>query len=156
MSGTTPVAGLPFMTTRGTSIEHDALEEHVSLLTLLDCTDGTSQQELVTSFYNQFKDTKKANFIFFDTCKAHDTRWIETLSQGAWVVPCADSLRQCVPVLNSWPAGKPYALVDRKGVIRNYYDAGNTDEKRIMLEHMALLIPREHSEKVELKRGQEK
>jgi hypothetical protein len=56
----------------------------------------------------------------------------------------------------SWPAGKSYALVDRKGVTRAYYEAATPEEKRTLTEHMALLIPRERTEQVELKRGTQK
>ena len=156
MSGTSPVAGLPYMTTRGTQLEPAMLDEHVSLITLLDCSDEVAQRELVQSFYQQFKETKKTNFIFFDTCStAHDRQWIEALTVNTWIVACRDTVNQCGLMMQSWPSGKQYALVDRKGLIRSYYHAQSKDEKRVMLEHMALLIPREHSEKVELKRGQE-
>ena len=156
MSGTLPVPGLPFMTKKGTRFEQASLEDHVTLLTILDCHNETEQRELISHFYEQFKLTKKANFIFLDTCRLHSNTWFDGFPNFAWTVPCTDSTMQCSALLNTWPAGKTYGLVDRKGVIRSYYSAGTREEKRIMLEHMALLIPREHSEKVELKRGQEK
>jgi hypothetical protein len=46
-------------------------------------------------------------------------------------------------------------LVDRHAVIRSYYAGQTKDEKKQLVEHMALLIPRERSDKVELKRGQQ-
>jgi hypothetical protein len=154
MNGTTPVTGLPYYTTIGTRLTEEELTDHVTLLTIIDCTDEGTQRDLITRFYNQFKETKKANFIFFDTCSTAAGRWIDSLPQYSYTINCSDSLNQCTMLLRSWPAGKSYALVDRKGIIRSYYDAVSTDDKRIMLEHMALLIPREHGEKVELKRGE--
>jgi hypothetical protein len=55
-----------------------------------------------------------------------------------------------------WEKSKPFALVDRKGVIRSYYGIASDDEKRTLVEHMSLLLPREREEKVELKRGEKK
>jgi hypothetical protein len=154
MNGTTPVTGLPYYTTIGTRLTEEELTEHVTLLTIIDCGDEGTQRDLITRFYNQFKETKKANFIFFDTCSVAAGSWIDSLPQYSYTIDCSDSLNQCTRLLQPWPAGKSYALVDRKGIIRSYYDAASTDDKRIMLEHMALLIPREHGDKVELKRGE--
>jgi hypothetical protein len=154
MNGTTPVSGFPFHTTSGTKLTSEQINDHVSLLTILHCGEDATQAELVTRFYQQFKETKKANFIFFDTCAIASAGWTDSLKQNSWRVLCQDSLNHCPALLEAWPAGKSYALVDRKGIIRSYYDAASTDDKRIMLEHMALLIPREHGEKVELKRGE--
>lgn len=156
MNGSTPVAGLPYYTSVGTRLTDEELSEHVSLLTIIDCSDDAAQRELINRFYNQFKETKKANFIFFDTCSVDSHSWIGQLPRYTYIISCSDTLNHCSTILESWPAGKSYALVDRKGIIRSYYAADSTDNKRIMLEHMALLIPREHGEKVELKRGDAK
>ena len=58
--------------------------------------------------------------------------------------------------MSLWEKDKIFALVDRKGVIRSYYAINTTDEKRMLVEHMSLLLPRERQEKVELKRGDKK
>lgn len=156
MSGTQPMAGLPYQTSLGKRLDQEQVIDNVSLLTVLACQDEQSQRDLITSFYNQFKQTQKANFIFFDTCALLASHWVDSLQQRSYRIPCIDSLNACSTLFETWPSGTSYALVDRKGIIRSYYRAGTEDEKRTMLEHMALLIPREHGEKVELKRGQEK
>jgi hypothetical protein len=154
MSGTTPVTGLPFYTTIDKRLTEEQFLDHVTLFTIVDCQDNGVQRELITRFYKQFKETKKANFIFFDTCTVAAGSWIDSIPRYSYTIDCKDSLNQCSALFQSWPAGKSYALVDRKGIIRSYYDAISTENKRIMLEHMALLIPREHGDKVELKRGE--
>ncbi|MDQ3016628.1 MAG: hypothetical protein M3R25_07920, partial [Bacteroidota bacterium] len=53
----------------------------------------------------------------------------------------------------AWPEGKSFALIDQDKVVRSFYAANTKEEKRLLLEHMALLLPRERSDKVELKRG---
>lgn len=156
MNGTEPMPALPLRTVRGTRLDASVLEEHVSLLTVLSCLPDPDQEDLLRTLYRQFKDTKKANFIFLDTCQAAPVSWVDTLRADTYRVACRDSLRSCYPLWQTWPAGKPYALVDRKGILRSYYTAGTKEEKRMLVEHMALLIPREHTEKVELKRNSEK
>jgi hypothetical protein len=155
LSGKASFLTLPLVTREGQKLTQDNLQNHVSIVTMLSCIEPNTQEKLITGFYDQFKETKKANFIFLDTCATGSAHWMDSLRQNMFVISCIDTVRQCEPILARWPAGKEYAIIDQNGVVRNYYTAGTQEEKRVLLEHMALLLPRDHSEKVELKRAKE-
>lgn len=152
LSGTT-VFPLPLMVQDSQFLTSDQLQDHVSLVTLTNCNVSQDVQDLLTGFYDQFKETKKANFIFIDTCGNTDLNWTQTILIGKYIASCQSPSTVCKALMTSWPADKSFALVDRHGKIRKYYSANTDDERRILLEHMALLLPRDRSDKVELKRG---
>lgn len=157
MSGKQKLPELPFQNvTTGKPFEKSQLEYHVSLLVLVSCDNASTQQELAGTFYQQFKETHKANFLFVDTCIPSTFVLPDTLRENVYLLHCADSLSSCKSLLQDWPTGQNFALIDKTGVIRSYYAAGNQDEKKMLLEHMALLLPRDYSEKVELKRQVDK
>lgn len=131
------------------------IDERVTLVTFLPCDNLTDYSALLNQFYDQFKDTKKASFLLLDSCNATAT-FLDGTKSNWHVMSCNDSINLCDPLLKLWPSGKTHALIDRELKIRSYYASNTEDEKRLLLEHMALLIPRERSEKVELKRGQKK
>jgi len=157
MNGKQPLPELPFQnSTTGKPLEKSQLEYHVSLLVLVSCDNASSQHDLVGTLYHQFKETHKANFLFVDTCSQSTFTLPDTLRENVYTLHCVDSLRNCKSFLQDWPVGKNFALIDKTGIIRSYYIAGNHDEKKMLVEHMALLIPRDYSEKVELKRQGDK
>ena len=155
MSGTQPFPQGQWNDAAGKRFESKQIDERVTLITLLPCAKLADYTVLLNQFYDQFKDTKKASFIVLDTCDA-SASFIDAARSDWYIMSCTDSSNLCDHLLSAWPAGKSHALIDRDQIIRSYYSSNTEEEKRLLLEHMALLIPRERSEKVELKRGQQK
>ncbi len=156
MHGTTPFPTVDYNNGKGLTFSSELLEEHVSLVCFISCTNGEEQMTVLHELYEQFKDTNKANFILLDSCQTDTISSGDVVKKNWYRLPCSDSLTLCASLLNEWPEGKTFALVDRNKVIRSYYSIATKDEKRILVEHMALLLPRERQEKVELKRGDKK
>jgi hypothetical protein len=154
MSGTTPFPDITLVDRDGKSWPAGTMSDRVSLVSFAPCTPDMAWDHLVALLYDQFKDTGKANFILLDSCAAQAAD-VDKSRKGTYQVDCAASGALCAQLAAEWPSGKAFALVDKHRVIRAYYPAGTNEEKRVLLEHMALLLPRERSEKVELKRGQE-
>lgn len=155
MNGTSPFPEQEWVDADGRKFSTDILDNQVTLVSQVSCENHASQTELLDKLYDQFKETGKAHFFILDRCGTL------TLPPGAtrtnWhVIDCQDSLKQCNALLTAWPPSTQHALIDRKKIIRSYYPGTTDDEKRVLLEHMALLIPRERSDKVELKRGHNK
>jgi len=137
----------------GHAFTADLLEGHVTLVSLVHCDQSKEISETLDQFYDQFKETKKANFIILSYCST-DTVDVDEAGRVDWYpFSCTDSTSLCSILTFKWPEGMNYALVDKRKVIRSYYAGKTKEEKRVLLEHMALLLPRERSEKVELKRG---
>lgn len=132
------------------------LDDHVTLITLNDCANIQAMSQMMDQFYDQFKETKKANYIILDTCNESSVVFTDPLKTDWHVFDCNDTSSLYQSLLSDWPAGKTHALVDKNQTIRSYYASSNKDEKRILLEHMALLLPRDRADKVELKRGKQK
>lgn len=151
MKGTDPFPEGKWQEPGGRTFSTTQLEDHVSLITFLSCDQSEEIIATLNKFHDQFKETKKANFIILDSCNTGGI--IDRTKDGWYVFQCSDSLSLCNLLLRSWPQGKTHALVDKDKKIRSYYSSATLDEKRLLLEHMALLLPRERSEKVELKRG---
>lgn len=137
-------------------MEKNQLEHHVSLVTLVSCDSLEDQLDIIAHLYSQFKLTHKANFIFIDTCSSQTLVLPDSLTQSIYTITCDDSTHNCIPLLQQWPAGKSFALLDKRGVLRAYYAVNTMDEKRTLVEHMAILLPRELGEKVEIKREENK
>lgn len=153
LQGKTPFPATDLVSTRGKKVGAEQLGNHVSLITMMKCDSSAAQQEFVQGLYAQFKETGKANFIFLDTCSGASSSWVDSININGYRIQCQDSLNACDPIWLHWQAGFTYGLIDRDGIIRNYYKAQTREEKRMLVEHMAILLPRERSEKVELKRG---
>jgi len=156
LNGTKEFPVLPFQALSGIPMENSQLENHVSLVILVSCDSVENQMDLITKLYLQFKETHKANYLFLDTCSSTTLVLPDTVKQNVFVIQGADALQSARALIEGWPAGKTYALVDKSGVIRAYYTANTHDEKKTLVEHMALLLPRDNSEKVQLKRDAEK
>jgi len=156
MNGKKVFPNTEFTSKAGRQFSSSLLEEHVSIVTFVPCTGNDEQMMVLQEVYNQFKETNKANFILLDSCGGTTDTAEDHLKKNWYRIPCSDSLTICSSLLADWPAGKVFALVDRNKVIRSYYAIKTRDEKRILVEHMALLLPRERQEKVELKRGDKK
>ncbi|MBK9981546.1 MAG: hypothetical protein IPP15_03830 [Saprospiraceae bacterium] len=156
MSGTQPFPSGEWKDRTSRLFSTDDLAEHVSIVTLVSCENEKSISSTLDSLYRQFKETKKANFIILNTCKEKPELLSDTTRTDWYVFNCGDSTTLCDLVLANWPSGKTHALIDRNKVIRAYYDEVTKDEKKMLLEHMALLLPRERSDHIELKRGSEK
>lgn len=154
MSGTTPFPDIALVDREGRTWPAGTLSDRVSLVTYAPCSPDTAWDHLLALLYDQFKDTGKSNFIILDSCAAQAVVAHEGW-KATYHVDCSASGALCTQLAAEWPVGKAFALVDKHRAIRAYYPAGTTDEKRMLLEHMALLLPRERSEKVELKRGNE-
>jgi len=152
MSGTTPFPTVELKDDAGMVIPVAKLQGHVNLVSFVPCQPDPAWTELVSLLQDQFKDTGKANIILVDSCQGG---LLPESIVGSMIqhVPCGTSPGLCETLGRDWPVGQSFALVDRKLVIRAYYAAGTKEEKRILLEHMALLLPRERTEEVELKRG---
>jgi hypothetical protein len=155
LSGTKEFPILPFRSLSGKLLEKSNLENHVSLVVIMNCDSLSSQMEVVVDLYKDFKETHKSNILFIDTCAGSALVLPDTLKQSIYTIQCSDSLQACAPILKEWPIGKTYALLDKNGIIRAYLSANTKDEKRILEEHMAILLPRDYSEKVQLKREAE-
>jgi len=157
MNGTNPFPSGACVLADGRKFSVDSLEGRVTLMTYASCgTDDKGQKDVLDALYTQFKETGKAAFIILDTCQAGSANLLQEPHKNWYVIPCADSVALCNVVKSLWEKDKIFALVDRKGVIRSYYAVNTTDEKRMLVEHMSLLLPRERQEKVELKRGDKK
>jgi hypothetical protein len=134
----------------------DSLTDHVTLVGFVDCQTTTEQVGLLEQLYQQFKETNKAKFLVFDTCATSGLDDFATGKRGVYSPDCTINQQMCSALISNWPVGKTYALVDRKGIIRSYYSVAGKEEKKLLVEHMSLLLPRERQEKVELKRGEQK
>ncbi len=152
MNGTVVFPSGQWKDSKGTTFSSGIIDEHVTLVTKMDCADKDDHAAILDKIYDQFKDTKKANYILFNECDQPLVLNTDTMRINWFVFNCMDSIHHCQTFFPNWPAGKSFALIDRDNVIRSYYSASTKDEKRILLEHMALLLPRERSDKVELKR----
>ncbi len=153
MSGNHPFPEGEWIDQSGKRFSTDQLAEHVTIVTLLKCENLESISGTIEAFYNQFKETKKANFIILNTCKDKPSALVDSMKMAWYVFECGDSTDLCDLLIPNWPPGKTHALIDRHKIIRSYYAEATKDEKRILLEHMALLLPRERSDQIELKRG---
>jgi predicted metal-binding protein len=157
MSGTSPFPSGEFLMANGRIFNTDSLEYYVSIVSFVPCSgEDHNQKEVLDVIYKQFKDTNKAKIIQLDSCKTNTPTVGLTGTRNWYILPCSDSTDLYKALLAEWPEGKPFALVDRKGTIRSYYAIGSHDEKRVLVEHMSLLLPRDRQEKVELKRGEKK
>lgn len=153
MSGTQPFPEGKWIDHTGRVLSSDMLTEHVTIVSLLSCENKDSIASTLYTFYQQFKDTKKANFIILNECQSGFGIPADSSKVSWFVFNCSDSSTICDSLRMHWPAGKTHALIDRNKVIRAYYEEGTRGQKRILLEHMALLLPRERSDHIELKRG---
>ncbi len=156
MSGTQPFPAGEWKDQTNQLFSSGDLAEHVSIVSLVSCENEKSISITLDSLYHQFKETKKANFIILNTCNEQSDLLLDTTRTAWYVFNCGDSNTLCDLVLAKWPPGKTHALIDRNKVIRAYYAEVTKDEKKMLLEHMALLLPRERSDHIELKRGSEK
>jgi len=156
MHGKTPFPNVEYHNDNGQKFTTDLLEEHVSIVSFVPCAEGSEQMSVLSELHEQFKETNKANFILLDSCSDQQVLVVDGSKKNWYVLPCRDSLRLCETLVKEWPAGTTFALIDRNKVIRSYYGISTKDEKRLLVEHMALLLPRERQEKVELKRGDKK
>lgn len=132
------------------------LQEKVTLIARINCEQIPEADSTLTKFYKQFRETKKAAYILLMECDTIFNPGGAMPLQDWHVFNCADSVSICDQLLDAWPEGASYGLVDKEGIIRSYYPGHSNEEKKLLLEHMALLLPRERSEKVELKRGERK
>lgn len=157
MDGTESFPVGEYLMADGRKLTPDSLDNHVTLVCYLPCgAEGTEQMEVLEALYDQFKETNKAAYVLLDSCQS-TTQFPSTKLHKSWfVIPCSDSMDICKSLRVNWAQDKPFALVDRKGVIRSYYGIGSQDDKRTLVEHMSLLLPRERQEEVELKRGEKK
>ncbi len=156
MKGTESFPSGQWVDTDQRSLTSDSLSEYVTLVTRIDCDQSADLSNTLDQFYTQFKETKKTAYIILDECGIDSLAYTDLRKQTWYVFSCQDSTGLCARLLKNWPAGTTHALVDKKQLIRSYYSSATNDDKRILLEHMALLLPRERSEKVELKRGNQK
>ena len=157
MDGTNPFPSGDCVLADGRKFSADSLEGRVTLITYVSCdTDDKGQKDVLEALYEQFKETGKAAFVLIDSCQGELANSPQEPHKNWYVIPCADTIAICSSVKSLWEKDKIFALADRKGVIRSYYAINTTDEKRMLVEHMSLLLPRERQEKVELKRGDKK
>lgn len=157
MNGTSPFPTGTCLLADGRKFSSDSLEGRVTLITYASCdADDNDRKEVLEALYDQFRETGKAAFVLLDSCQSGIGALSQERRKNWYVIPCADSVAICNTVKSLWEKDKIFALADRKGVIRSYYAINTTDEKRMLVEHMSLLLPRERQEKVELKRGDKK
>ena len=156
MDGKTPFPSGSFLDANAKKFSSDDLTGHVTLVSFISCTNTENQTELIHSLHSQFKETGKALFILLDSCEASNPKVSLVSLKGTHYFTCVDSISLCKEIGMDWPAGKPIALVDRHGIIRGYYPTETQEDKKRMLENLALLLPRERQEKVELRRGEKR
>jgi hypothetical protein len=157
MNGTSPFPAGTCEMVDGRKFSADSMEGRVTLVTYVPCAaNDNGQKEVLEALYDQFRETGKAAFVLLDSCQAGPENLPVGQRKNWYVIPCTDSLAMCSSVKALWEKDKMFALVDRKGVIRSYYSINTKNEKRMLVEHMSLLMPRERQEKVELKRGDKK
>src|SRR5688500_3474690 len=141
MNGTIPAPQGEWKETSGRLFSSKELEGHVTLVAFLSCDKPGEDTTLLNQFYGQFKETKKAHFIILNSC--NQVVSLEQTPKLSWhVFSCSDSLTLCHLFAQSWPQGKTHALIDKRNIIRSYYASETKDDKRLLLEHMALLLPR--------------
>ncbi len=156
MNGTKPFPVTEYTNAGGKKFSSSLLLDHVSIVSFLPCKEDGDQMNVLQDIFDQFKETGKANCIVIDSCGSLQEKIPDELNTDWYTIPCHDTTYFCTALAAGWPPEKIFALVDRNGVIRSYYGIQTQDEKRILVEHMALLLPRERQEKVELKRGNKK
>lgn len=157
MNGTSPFPTGTCELADGRKFSADSLDGRVTLVTYVSCDkEDKEQKDVLDALYDQFRETGKAAFVLLDSCQAGSENLYQEQHKNWYIIPCTDSLAICSAVISLWEKDKMFALVDRKGVIRSYYSINTTNEKRMLVEHMSLLLPRERQEKVELKRGDKK
>ncbi len=157
MNGTIAFPEGEFVDTDGDIFNLDSIAFRVSIVCFASCAEDNDDRETVLNdIFNQFKDTKKANFIVLDSCQMDVSQPLLSEQDKVFTIQCSSSTPLCKNLKADWPEDKVFALVDRKGIIRSYYAISTDDEKRTLVEHMSLLLPRERQEKVELKRGDKK
>ncbi len=157
MNGTSPFPSGSCFSADGRKFSADSLEGRVTLITYASCdTVDKGQKDVLEALYEQFKETGKAAFVLLDSCQAGSGSLSQRQHKNWYIIPCNDAMAICSEVKSLWEKDKMFALVDRKGVIRSYYTINTSNEKRMLVEHMSLLLPRERQEKVELKRGDKK
>ena len=153
MSGTTPFPTGEYRDADGDVLTPDSLAFHASILSFRSCdTDADEKAGVLERIYDQFKDTRKINFIILDSCQVDGSK--DPMKRKSWfAISCSSSMPLCHEVRHLWPADKAFALIDRHGIIRSYYGIQSDEEKRVLVEHLSLLMPGDRQEKVELKRG---
>lgn len=153
MSGTTPFPTGEYTDTDGDVLTPDSLVFHASILSFRSCEPGDQDKaDVLERIYDQFKETRKINFIVLDSCQASLS--VEQSERNSWfAISCNTSMPLCKDLMRQWPADKAFALIDRHGIIRSYYSIQSDEEKRVLVEHLSLLMPGDRQEKVELKRG---
>src|SRR5688500_8243981 len=108
MKGTTPFPEVKWEDASGKLFSTKDLEGHVSLVTFMSCESSGQDSVLLEAFYEQFKDTKKANFIILDSCAVKDG---PAVTKDKWIyVNCQDSVNLCRTLLPVWQSGKKHAL----------------------------------------------
>lgn len=152
MNGTELFPSGEWVDLSGKKLSAAQLENHVTLITRASCDESNDISAILDEFYDQFKETNKANVVILDSCQVNSS-FLGHGKTNWYVFSCLDSISLCQSLHSRWPQGKSHALVDKNMIIRSYYASETEDEKRILLEHMALLLPRDRSEKIELKRG---
>ncbi len=71
--------------------------------------------------------------------------------------PKADTAAYKLVVDQQLPVSYPYfVLIDTKGMIRNYYDFREEAQIKRLVEHLAVILPREKRSTIEVKREKEK
>ncbi len=157
MNGTTPFPEGEYKDIEGDVFNADSLAYRVSIVSFASCDDSDKDRvKVLEDVYNQFKDTKKANYIVLDSCAASSSEKAINERDKWYHISCDQSGTLCDRLMQDWPFDRTFALIDRNGVIRSYYAIHTEDERRLLVEHMSLLLPRERQEQVELKRGDKK
>lgn len=157
MSGTTLFPEGEYKDADGDLFNADSLAYRVSIVSFSSCDESDlERQSVLEDIYNQFKDTQKANYIVLDTCLDAPAEQLMSERDKWYALSCQSAAALCNGLQEEWPSDKVFALVDRNGIIRSYYAISTDDDKRTLVEHMSLLLPRERQEEVELKRGEKK
>ncbi len=153
MNGTVPFPAGEYIDADGDLLTADSLAYRASIVSFRSCdTSSPDKEDVLMRVYDQFKDTRKINFIVLDSCRGTSNE--EVSDRKNWfALSCTSSADLCEDLTGQWPADKAFALVDRHGIIRSYYGIQTDEDKRVLVEHLSLLMPGDRQEKVELKRG---
>src|SRR5688572_14836746 len=103
MSGNEPFPAGEWLDHAGKTFNAEMTKDHVTIVTLVSCDRENEISVLLNELYNQFLETKKANFLILDLC---ESAMIEDSSKLNWYVfSCKDSIGLCPKLSLSWPAG---------------------------------------------------
>ncbi|MDQ3016627.1 MAG: hypothetical protein M3R25_07915, partial [Bacteroidota bacterium] len=92
MNGTTPFPIGQWKDQTAKAFSNKFLEQHVTLAVNMSCTNQAANTEVLEKIYDQFKDTKKTNYILLMNCENAGASLLDSTRMNWFVFNCQDSL----------------------------------------------------------------